>query len=251
MTGSDRKRSRRAIVNRASGSCAIIQSNYIPWKGYFDIINSVDVFVLYDTAQYTVNDWRNRNKIKAHSGPTWLTIPVRRESLSQRILETTCVDQHWRRKHWRTISESYAKAAYFPTYRDLFEDLYLGRSENSLSQINFAFLAAVCSALGIRTRILWSHDLELPEGRVERLVAICKRVGASRYISGPAARAYIGEPPTAFEDAGIEVEYFDYSGYPEYRQLFPPFRHDVSALDLLFNEGPEAPQFMKSFGESR
>jgi hypothetical protein len=225
---------------------AILQSNYIPWKGYFDLINLVDEFVLFDDMQYTRRDWRNRNLIKTRSGPHWLTIPVAvKGNYFQKIKDTQVSDAGWARRHWESILHNYSKATHFSRYRELFEHLYLGPQENFLSRINYIFLTAICKILGISTRISWSEEYTLVEGKTERLVGICKQAGATTYISGPSARDYIDE--TLFNNENISLEYTDYSSYPEYRQLFPPFEHGVSVIDLIFNEGPDAPKFMKSF----
>jgi hypothetical protein len=114
-----------------------------------------------------------------------------------------------------------------------------------LSAINFAWITAICEILEIRTRLTWSMDYQLVDGKTERLIEICRQAGAATYVSGPAARNYI--QPAIFEAAGVELEYFSYQGYREYSQLFPPFDHFVSILDLLFNEGPNATRFMLSF----
>jgi WbqC-like protein len=225
---------------------AIVQSNYIPWKGYFDLINLVDEFVLFDDMQYTRRDWRNRNLIKTRDGLKWLTIPVAvKGNYFQTIKDTRISDPGWARKHWESIVHNYSKAQHFAAYRELFEPLYLDSQESFLSQINYAFLTAICKILGINTRITWSMEYTSIEGKTERLVNICKQAGATTYISGPAARDYIDE--TLFNAESISLEYIDYSSYPEYRQLFPPFEHGVSVIDLIFNEGPDAPKYMKSF----
>lgn len=226
---------------------AIIQSNYIPWKGYFDMINMVDEFILYDEVQYTKNDWRNRNKIKTSQGVQWLTIPARQENLEQKINETKITDKKWNIKHWRTITQNYSKAKYFKEYKDIFEELYLGCEEEYLSQINYKFIVAICKILGITTKIRWSSEFELISGQTEKLVGICKDCNANVYISGPAAQNYFDEELARKEN--IQVEWMDYSGYKEYEQMFLPFEHGVSILDLVFNEGPKAKEFMKSFHE--
>ena len=224
---------------------AIIQSNYIPWKGYFDLINQVDEFILYDDMQYTKNDWRNRNRIKTQHGAKWLTIPVRGKYLSQ-IKDTVISYPKWNVKHWRTIAYSYSKAKYFQEYEPVFEELYLSLEERFLSKINYQFLVVICQLLGIDTKISWSMDYHLlPKGKAERVVDLCKQAGATEYISGPAAKSYLDE--CLFEQEKITLRYTDYSGYPEYEQLFPPFEHSVSIIDLIFNEGPNAAQYMKSF----
>jgi hypothetical protein len=229
-----------------SKKVAILQSNYIPWKGYFDLINLVDEFILYDDMQYTRRDWRNRNRIKAPGQPLWLTIPVEvKGKYFQKIKDTVTSDGQWQRKHWDTIVHLYSKAKHFSAYRELFEELYLGFDERSLSRINHRFIAAICNLLDIKTKISWSMDYNLVEGKTERLVDLCRQAGATEYISGPAAKAYMDEE--MFMAEGIRLSYMDYSGYPEYNQLFLPFDHFVSIIDLIFNEGPASKSYMKSF----
>jgi hypothetical protein len=224
---------------------AVIQSNYIPWKGYFDIVGLADELILYDEVQYTKNDWRNRNRIKTPNGLTWLTIPVKHSGrFGQRICDTEVRDSLWRRKHWLSLAQSYAKAPFFEYYRADFEEAYLHRDESMLSQINRIFIELVCRLLGIGTRISWSMQYESGTGRSERLVNLCKAVGGTEYFSGPAARSYID--PEVFERGGITLRYMDYSGYPAYPQLHGEFEHAVSILDLLFNTGPQALRYMKS-----
>lgn len=224
---------------------AILQSNYIPWKGYFDIINMVDEFILYDEVQYTKNDWRNRNKIKTSQGIQWLTIPVRQKTLEQKINETKVLDNRWRKKHWNTVQQAYSKAPYFKVYKDIFEKLYLDNNDEYLSQINYNFILAICDILGIKTKIRWSREFNLLDGQTEKLLGICKECNVDVYLSGPAAKDYFDEELAKREN--IKVEWMDYSGYSEYNQLFKPFEHGVTILDLIFNEGRNATKFMKSF----
>jgi hypothetical protein len=227
---------------------AILQSNYIPWKGYFDLINSVDEFVLYDSAQFTKNDWRNRNRIKSSGGLLWLSIPVRHR-FGQLIQDTVICDPTWGRTHWRSLSQAYAKAPHFKIYKDVFEELYSRcGAESKLSNINYQFIKNVCAILGIKTTITWSRDYRMADGQTERLVDLCSQLGADEYLSGPAARDYI--EPELFARANIKLVYADYSGYPEYPQIYPPFEHRVSILDLIFNTGPKARTYMKSFNGS-
>ena len=228
---------------------AVIQSSYVPWKGYFDIVNLVDEFVIYDSVQYTRRDWRNRNRIKTREGLRWLTIPVEAKgNYRQRLSETKVSDPRWAHRHWRTLSHNYARAPFFQEYRAWLEELYLASEEVLLSAVNERFIRSICGLLGIRTRISRSPDEESGGDRTERLVQLCRAVGASQYVSGPTARSYLDE--SRFARAGIAVTYMDYSGYPEYPQLFPPFHHEVSILDLILNAGPDARRYMKSFPES-
>ncbi len=228
---------------------AILQSNYIPWKGYFDLMNLVDEFIIYDQVQFTKNDWRNRNRIMTPSGPAWLTIPVS-HSFGQSIEETRISDGRWADKHWKTFQTYYAKAPFFPSLAPLLMETFAAcREEVLLSAINLRFIRLVAELLGIGARIVSSREYELAGDRCERLTSLCRQAGATEYLSGPAARDYLDEE--LFAESGIAVRWMDYSGYPEYPQLHaPPFVHEVSVLDLLFNVGPgDAPSFMRSFGK--
>ena len=138
---------------------AIIQSNYIPWKGYFDIINLVDEFILYDHVQYTKRDWRNRNRIKTPNGLKWLTIPFKHR-FAQKINEAAISDPQWRLKHWNSNVPNCSRAKYFRTYRDFFEDLYADSGDSFLSRINFEFLTEICGLLKIQTKLSWSSEYE-------------------------------------------------------------------------------------------
>jgi hypothetical protein len=223
---------------------AIIQSNYIPWKGYFNIIKCVDEFVLLDDVQYTRRDWRNRNLIKTPGGLKWLTIPVEvKGRYHARIREVQTAGDSWRRDHWALIREAYRKAAHFSWFSPLLEEAYLGNNERSLSKINFNFISLINGVLQITTPVRWSMDFDSPDEKSERLLGICKALNGTDYISGIAAKEYLQE--SLFNQNNIQVRWADYSGYPEYRQLHGPFEHGVSIIDLLFNEGPASPGFLK------
>jgi hypothetical protein len=225
---------------------AISQSNYVPWKGFFDLINSVDEFILYDDVQYTRRDWRNRNLIKTPAGLKWLTIPILSKGrFEQKIEETRLLNLDWTEAHWAEIATNYAKAPFFNSYRSELENLYKSIGETHLSQVNFLFLSALCKMLQIRAPFRWSHEFTAKGDRSERLLAICLEAGASVYYSGPSARDYLDV--ALFNSADVEIVWMDYTGYPTYRQQYGPFEHCVSVLDLLLNEGPNASHFMKSF----
>lgn len=227
---------------------AILQSNYIPWKGYFDIIASVDEFIFYDEMQYTKHDWRNRNKIKTLNGLLWLTIPCNSKGAiieQKKICEIKVVNNSWAKNHWDNIKQAYSKAPFFKTYETFFENLYKEcEKEEYLCKINYKFIFAINELLNIKTKISFCQDYGLIDGKTERLVDLVKKAGGNSYLSGPAAKDYIDEK--LFEEAGIKLVWMDYSGYPEYNQLYPPFEHGVSILDLIFNCGPESRKFMKS-----
>lgn len=218
---------------------AIVQSNYIPWKGYFDLIDAVDEFVLYDDMQYTRRDWRNRNQIKTPQGVQWLTVPVRvKGKYHQTIRETEIDGDEWAAQHWKTLQQNYAKAPYFDMHAPELENLYLEHRYTHLSVLNRTLLEWVNARLGIATPLSSSSDYRLEGDRSGKLLSICLQSGASEYLSGPSARDYLDE--SLFAEAGVAVRWFDYPAYPEYPQLWGAFAHGVTVLDLLFNCGPEA-----------
>ena len=225
---------------------AIVQSNYIPWKGYFDLIAAADAFVLYDDMQYTRRDWRNRNQIKTAEGLQWLTVPVQvKGKYAQTIYETEIDGMHWAAQHARSLRQNYGKAPHFDAVMAVLEPLYATEWRH-LSAMNRAFLEAICAYLSITTPLLESRDYVLAEGKSDRLADLVAQLGGDMYISGPAARDYLDA--AAFSRRGIGVEWFDYGGYPEYPQFWGEFTHGVSILDLLFHCGKDAPAFMKHQG---
>ncbi|BAV51747.1 hypothetical protein MesoLj113a_57370 [Mesorhizobium sp. 113-1-2] len=222
---------------------AILQSNYIPWKGYFDLIASVDEFILYDDMQYTRRDWRNRNKIKTPAGAQWLTVPVvTKGRYLQKILETEIDGADWAQSHWRQLQLNYRRASCFSEIAEWLEPLY-SRHYTHISELNRCFIAAICGYLGITTAITSSSAYQLNGAKTERLADICAQAGGTVYVSGPSAKDYI--VPEVFDLKGIDLEWFDYEGYPVYPQLWTGFIHQVSILDLLFNCGKQSPQFMR------
>jgi len=229
---------------RPAKRVAIVQSNYIPWKGYFDMIAAVDEFILYDDMQYTRRDWRNRNQIKTPQGVQWLTVPVVvKGRYHQKIRETLIQGDEWSRAHWKTLELNYRRAACFGEVAEWLEPLYLDRSYSHLSQLNRTFIEAVCRYLGIGTAITNSWDYSLREGKTKRLADLCAQAGGTEYVSGPAAKGYIEEG--VFAEMGIGLMWFDYEGYPPYPQLWGPFTHGVTVLDLLFNCGRQSPRYMR------
>lgn len=209
-------------------------------------MRAVDEFILYDDAQFTQHDWRNRNRIKTPNGLLWLTIPADAPFRKQlKISEVQVLNKRflWQEKHYKSLCTFYARAPYFKMYREELEALYHGRQFVYLSDVNVTFLQQLQRWLGIETPLRWSSEFEVQGEKTERLVQICQQAGATHYLSGPAARSYLNE--ALFAAAGITVEWADYSNYPEYPQLYPPFEHNVTALDLLFHTGPNALHFMK------
>ena len=222
---------------------AIVQSNYIPWKGYFDLIASVDEFILFDDMQYTRRDWRNRNKIKTPNGLQWLTVPVKAKGkYFQPIRDTEIDGNDWVKAHWRSLVGNYRKAPYFKQLSNEIESLYNDTEYTHISQLNRAMIEWVCKYLEINTAITNSWDYELCEGKTERLAELSRQAGASEYVSGPAA-SYIEEPE--FTKRGIKLSWFNYDGYEEYPQLYGDFEHGVTIFDLIFNCGPGSSNYMR------
>lgn len=221
---------------------AVLQSNYIPWKGYFDIVHEVDLFIFYDDVQFTKNDWRNRNKIKTQHGVKWLTVPVGspKERLINQIRPS---HNHWPKKHWESIKQSYSKAPFFHLYQDFFFEVYNENKWTNLSELNQYLVKTISEDfLGINTEFKNSHQYSVSGTKLFRLIELLQKAGTKSYLSGPKAKDYVDE--IIFMNAGIQLVYKDYSGYPEYPQLFPPFEHNVSIVDLLFNCGPDSSYYI-------
>jgi hypothetical protein len=220
---------------------AVIQSNYLPWRGYFDIMHDADVFVFYDDVQYTTNDWRNRNRIKTSNGLIWLTIPVGNQN-DRRICDVEIRDRAWARKHWTSIEQSYRRTPGFPRCGDFLRGIYTQPWE-SLSALNQELITTIATDfLGIRAAIRDSRQFDLCGTRGDRLLMLLQQVGATEYVSGPAAKEYIDVE--AYARAGVRVQWKDYSTYPEYPQLHGPYAPDLSVIDLLMNCGDRASDYI-------
>lgn len=218
-----------------------IQSSYIPWRGYFDLIRQSDVFVFHDDIQYTKQDWRNRNRIKTAAGLIWLSIPVRKATARGAIDEVEIDnEQDWGRKHWRAMETYYGHAPFFSQYADFFRDT-LSQHWNRLSELNVYVISSICKTLDIRTKFIDSRSLGLTGRKTDRLIQICRACDATRYLSGPSARNYI--EPEKFAAIGVDIDYMVYD-YPPYPQQFGPFIEGASIVDLLFNCGPTSMEFI-------
>ena len=221
---------------------AILQSNYIPWKGVFDMIHKVDKFVFFEDVDYTKRDWRTRNSIKSANGDTMLVVPVKKSSRGTKIYEIELLnDGKWQKKHLNTIKLSYSKAKFFKDFEWVLEEIYVNHTWEKLSTFNIFVTKLLCKILKIETEFINSVDLATDGVKDEKLIEICKKVGGTHYISGPAAKDYIDDDK--FKNANITLEYMDYT-YPEYPQLHGDFNHYVSVLDLIFNCGPNAIEYI-------
>jgi hypothetical protein len=213
---------------------AIVQSNYIPWKGYFDLIAAVDEFILYDDMQYTRRDWRNRNKIKTPQGIQWITIPIQvKGKYYQKIKNTKIAGMKWTVEHWKALTHNYQRAPYFNEIALWLKPLYLTQTYSHLSQLNRTLIEAICAYLQIETVISNSWEYKLIPGKTKRLVDLCAQAGGTHYLSGPSAKYYLDE--NLFPHQDIQLSWFDYQNYPDYPQLWGNFTHEVTILDLLFN----------------
>lgn len=222
----------------------ITQSNYIPWKGFFDSLAVTDKFVVFDDMQYTKRDWRNRNLIKTNNGPKWLSIPVEvKGKYHQKIRDTKIADINWNKRHLSMLIQHYKKADCYKDVIDWFEMIYGNCTFKYLSEINVYFINEICAFLGIDIEIIDSSDFTLADDKTNRLVEICGQLNGTEYYTGPAAKEYLDE--SLFRSQNIDVVYFDYSGYEEYNQLYPPFEHKVSIVDLIFNVGPNTKKYLK------
>tara|TARA_Y100000739_G_C20548890_1_gene437238 strand:- start:407 stop:1102 length:696 start_codon:yes stop_codon:yes gene_type:complete len=223
---------------------AMLQPNYIPWKGVFDLINRVDVFVFYDDVQYTLKDWRNRNKIKTQNGDKWLSVPVKTKGLRDQLVCNAQINiqENWQRKHFSAIQSAYAKAPFFKEYKYLIEDIYMDNVWGSISDLDIYSTKKIAEAIGISAEWVNSSDLKLHGNKDgEKIIKICQELNCNFFINGPASKEFMDYEK--FKEAGIELDYMDYI-YPEYNQLYEPFNHYVTVLDVIFNCGPDAKKFI-------
>jgi len=217
---------------------SILQSNYIPWKGYFDIIKKSDVFIFHDDLQYTKGDWRNRNKIKTSNGVEWITIPCGTNE-KRLICEVELTDYSWQKKHWDKICMFYNKAKYFKEFKFFFEEFYLGYRWRSLSELNQKFIKDISKEIfKFETKFEDSRMYDLKLSKSDRVVELLKKAGATTYLSGPSAINYLNEG--VLSKINVKLEWMNYDFYPVYTQLYPPFDHCVSILDLIFNMGDDS-----------
>lgn len=223
---------------------AVIQSNYIPWRGYFDIIASVDMFVFYDDIQYTKGDWRNRNRLKTPQGSVWLTVPVHYECMSQICEETRVAEAiDWRTRHIRLWQANYRTAPCLDDALCILGDLERDKADLTISQLNIALTRSICAYLDIGTCLAVSSDYALVGTKTDRLLDLLGKVGATTYLSGPSADTYLDKD--AFRRSGIGLEYksYDYSSYP---QLWGSFDGCVTVLDLIANCGRTSGNHIRS-----
>lgn len=216
----------------------VLQPGYLPWLGFFDQMDRADIFVYYDDVQFDKNGWRNRNRIKTASGIQWLSVPVLQKGRMAQLNNAVEIDhkQGWTKKHLMSLHQSYARSPYLDNYLPAIEEV-LHRPWSHLVDLDIALAEVLAGQLGVHAETHRASQLGVNGHRNDRLIDLCRHLGADRYISGDAARAYLDEE--AFAAAGIAVEWQDYH-HPEYRQVNGPFIPYLSVVDLLFNEGAES-----------
>lgn len=223
-----------------------MQPTFLPWVGYFDLIDRVDRFVFLDTVPLARQSWQHRNRIKTAHGMQWLTLPVDTRASEQGLIADVVLGPVRREKIRRAIEQSYARAAFFKTFWPRFSSLIdeIAPGAN-LAALNIALIAEACAVLGITTPLFRASQLPPMDGRIERLIAIVRALGGTTYVSPQGAAAYLAEVPGAFAAAGITLSFQSYR-HPSYRQLFPPFLAGCGIIDLLMNEGPASAAVMRS-----
>jgi WbqC-like protein family len=226
---------------------AIIQSCYIPWRGFFDLVSRCDEFVIFDSVQFRKRHWHNRNQIKTAQGLHWLTIPVLTKSRFEQPIDEVEVVPGWAEAHWATICNAYARAPCFAAEAPAIETFYgdAGRCVR-LTDVNEVLLRGIAGHIGLDVKIT-RDTAYAPEGRQShRLLDICQKAGATHYLSGPSAQSYLDQP--MFVAAGITVEWMGYAGYPAYPQIWGDFAPALSILDMIFNTGPDDQSLWRGIG---
>jgi hypothetical protein len=222
---------------------AIIQSCYVPWKGFFDLIGQCDRYVIFDRVQFVKRHWHNRNRIKTARGLEWLTIPVVTKGRYEQPIDEVEIAERWADKHWRTLELAYRRAPFFTDFADRVRGWYeRAEKERRLTDVNALLVGEIITLLDLRTEMVRDNAFPAIGRKTERLLEIAKAAGATEYMSGPSARAYLDE--ALFASAGVAVKWMNYDGYPEYPQLYGAFEHAVSVLDVIFNAGIEAPRYI-------
>jgi len=214
-----------------------MQPTYLPWLGYFDLIDQVDCFVFLDSIQFSKRSWQQRNRIKGHSGAQWLSVPVLSKGKRDQLIQEVEIDltASFHQKHLETIRHLYSNAPFTERYYDDLS-IQFQKDHALLADLNIDLISWLCHVLGIETKFLRSSSLNVKGSKTELLVDICKAVKADRYISPPGSKEYI-EENNIFADNGISLGYQNFC-HPEYAQLHGEFVPYLSAMDLLLNEGP-------------
>ncbi|MCX7046617.1 MAG: WbqC family protein [Candidatus Sumerlaeota bacterium] len=223
---------------------SINQPCYLPWLGYLHRIAVSDLHIVLDHVQFEKNSFTNRNKIRTKEGWCWLTVPLQTKGKFGElpICDLAIADDpRWAKKHWAAIQQNYSKAPYFAAHAGFFEGLY-NRECTRLWDVMNAITTYLLQSLEIRTPLRRSSEMGVGGHKDELVLNLCKAVNADLYLSGPLGRDYLREE--IFDQAGIKVAYHDYK-HPVYSQVYPGFESYMTALDLLFNHGPESGRILR------
>jgi len=221
---------------------AIHQANYFPYLGFFHKINQADVFVIQDDIKF-VNKVTNRNKIISSSGYTWINVPIKKGHKSLPIMEVKINNEiPWGKINFKKICAGYNKAKFFHQYKDFFENLYKKEWEN-IFDLNFETIKQVLSWLDIKTKIVIESELDVSGQTTERLVNVCKKLGADTYISGIGGKKYLDEK--LFEKNKIILKYQNYTPIKYTQHMSKSFIPNLSIIDSLANVGPESRKLLK------
>lgn len=226
-------------------TAVIMQPTYLPWLGYFDLMDQSDTFILLDSVQYDKRSWQQRNRIKSPNGELMLTIPVFSKGKREQTISEVMIDQtqNVQEKHLKTIQCYYAKAKHYAKEFDEFSKI-MQIKRTYLSEFTIELINWFKEKLGIKTELLRSSALNVPGRKVELLINICKSVGADTYLSTVGSKVYL-DGDNSFEDNGIKLCYHQYK-HPTYTQQYGEFIPYLSALDLLLNEGDKSMSILRS-----
>jgi hypothetical protein len=216
---------------------AIHQPEHLPWLGYLDKARRADAFIFLDTVAFKKNYFENRNRIRTPQGWAWVTAPVLLKGrFGQAFLDVEINNQaRWAEVYYRTLLQNYSRAPFWKTYGPVLEELLL-RPWEKLVDLNLALIDLVWRAFGLTTPTRRASTLGVTGKKSGLLLDICRKTGATVYLSGPSGRDYLEQ--SLFSDAGIGIEFHEFH-HPEYPQRFAPFVPGLASIDLLLNEGPD------------
>lgn len=226
---------------------AAIQSSFIPWRGYFNLIRTVDKFIFYENTQYTRRDWRNRNKIKTSNGVAWITVPIQSKgNYETKLCDIKLSETPWRKKQLSLIQHAYKKTPFFDDIYPIISEVIEDNSVNGLSDLNIALIKNICRYLGFKTEFIIDTDLIdqtfINLSKTEKLLYFCQVTNSKQYFTGPSAANYM--ETSILTNAKVDVIFFEYQQAKFYDQLWGKFEKDLSILDLLFNLGDDTPDFL-------
>jgi hypothetical protein len=212
-----------------------MQPTYLPWMGYFDLIDQSDLFVFLDNVQFDNRSWQQRNRIKMSQGPHWLTVPVYQRT-GQKITDVRIYNEvNWRRKHWMTLTTGYQKSAFWSDVSPQLEGVYQ-QDWQALVDLNIYLIKLFCQMLGIESNFKRASQLESIRGKkTDLLISICQSVGADLYLSPAGSKTYLTSD-NHFKNNGIALKFHQYE-HPTYPQLYGEFSPYLSIVDLMMNTG--------------